>query len=275
MKRSRDIESLIVSDLFGESTEDEKEELSEALRDDSVREDEYFEMKRTMSFVESANLANDPGEEFWDSVWPEFKNRAMVEEKKDHSPWHWLTSIAWTNFWKPALQLSVVAVMLVLGIFIGKQFSNGTMPSSEDYSRTDMDLAIPYDTEIDEQKNEYLLNATESSLRRTSEMLNNFMDIGTEGGNSNLQLISNSREDMFRILDDINILRSSNTSPWISQYSPIFDEVEILIGEIAAIRGDSNDVVFEVRALQNGIRETGLLKRLNNVKFRVIVNEKK
>jgi hypothetical protein len=274
VKKSRDIESLILADLFDELEPEDKIDLDSALSDDSDRQRELDQLRSTMSMVRKAALRKDPGKDFWKNVWPKFQNRLMAAEKRE-SWWKFkITSPAWSDFWRPALQIGFVAAMLIVGIFIGKQISgagdNNNVNNLEPYN----DVAYPYEKEIDQKKSEYLLNVADSSIRRSRELISDFMSIRPEQAGQDVTLISNNRQEMFRLLDEINTLRNSFSDPQIQYYSSIFDEIEIVIGEIATIEGDPNSVQFEIRIIQEGISNRELLDRLGRIHITTTINGK-
>ena len=108
MKNSRDIESLIVDALFDDKREDdERTELDAALENDSARTEEFKKLERTMRVVESAGLRQDPGEDYWRDVWPNFQNQLMGQEKRSKKRF-FNFGMAWEHFWRPAIQVAVV-----------------------------------------------------------------------------------------------------------------------------------------------------------------------
>jgi hypothetical protein len=224
--------------------------------------------------VRKAKLRKDPGDDFWENVWPEFQNRLMAEEKRE-SWWTFkLTSPAWSDFWRPALQIGFVAAMLVLGIFIGKHISGTGEEKRANTLEPYSDIAYPYEREIDQKKSEYLLDVADSSIQRSRELISDFMNIRPEQAEQDVTLISNNRQEMFRLLDKINTLRNSFSDPQIQFYSTIFDEIEIVIGEIATIEGDPNSVQFEIRVIQDGINNRELLDRLDRIHITTTIDGK-
>lgn len=260
MTKKRDIEGLLIAGLLGEATAEERAELASALADDPARREEYDGLKKTMQTLSGVSLAPDPGRAYWDSVWPEFENRLLAAEMKERQPR--LSSPWWTQFWRPALQISLVGIMLVLGIFIGRELSRSEPLPGPYAGQTPTPLSIPYEQEINREKQDYLLNVTERSLARSGQVLDRFMQLRPEEVSGDSGLITSQRDEIITLLDEISQLRAAGVNPRMQEFSPLFDELEILMGEIASIRGEPVDIQFEVRMLQQGIVDRNIVDRL-------------
>lgn len=271
MSNPRDRESLILSELFGEADEAACKELESALKDDPRLADELKEMKKTMHVVSQAELVRDPGEEFWKKVWPQFQNRLLEEEKKAGNALN-VFGVGRSNFWRPALQLGIVAVMLIMGIFIGQYLSGIGMKRSQGTSVAQERVTFPYEDEVGRKKQEYLLEAAETSLAHSGDVLNNFMQIKPEDNGRGADVIESNRDQFYNLLDEITQLRNNMPDSRYKGINSLFDEVEIMVGEIAGIGGDPRDMTYEIRSLQRGIAERKLLDRLKKIDIRVYLD---
>ncbi len=258
---------LIVSALYGEADEDALRELERVLADDEDLAREYRELQETLGVVTEAKLAEDPGHGFWRSIWPEFQRRERAEAAGRSKPVK--APVVWN--WRPALQIMIVAAMLVIGIFIGRIISEqGTDDSAERYEAAETPVTLPYQREIDESKRDYFFEVAGSSLERSSNLINNFMELEPQEWNANSELISRSRQAGSDILSEISLLRESFNDPRFIEIEPIFNELELFVGEIAGIEGGEDDIWFEIEALQRGIQDRRLIDRLNQLRLRVV-----
>ena len=273
VKKSRDIESLIISDLFGEADEKDRAELNSALTQDSARKQEYLDLKETMKLVSGEKLVDEPPEEFWDNVWPDFQNRILAEEKKKSS-WSIFEifslkgnsgSLAWSNFWKPALQVGAVAAMLVVGIFIGRQFASPDLKSNNLAPFQMTEIKERYEPELQQKRQDYIIEAADSSLQRSEQLFNNFLRYDPEVKDGNNYVVI-GREELFSIINEMTAMRERMNRSRNSDYTDLFDDIEIMLGEIAALDSNENNITLEVQDLQQGINDLDLVGRIKQLR---------
>ncbi|HUX06148.1 MAG TPA: hypothetical protein VMX35_02450 [Acidobacteriota bacterium] len=267
MSKHHKLQDLMVSALFGEADPVAMRELEEALAADEELAREYNELQETLGVVSEARLAEDPGPEFWRKVWPEFQRREREERtansRREKAPAVWN--------WRPALQIVIVAAMLIIGIFIGRIISEQRIEDSgARYEADETPITLPYEREIEESKRDYFFEVADSSLERSSTLISNFMDLDPQEWSSNNELVSRSRAAGSEILSEISLLRESINDPRFIEIEPIFNELELFVGEIAGIEGGEDDIWFEIEALQRGIQDRNLLDRLNQLRTRVV-----
>lgn len=275
VKRSRDIESLIISDLFEELDEQERAELESALADDSSRKQELLDLKETMQMVSREKLVEEPPEEFWDNVWPEFQNRIMVEEKKKSWSVFQLfslkgdtASLAWSNFWKPALQVGAVAAMLVVGIFIGRQFASPELKNNNLAPFQMTEIKERYEPELEQKRQDYIIKAADSSLERSEDLFNKFLKYDPELPQDTGKYVVVGREELFSIINEMAAMRENMNRTRQDNYADLFDDIEIMLGEIATLNSNANEnnITLEVQDLQQGINELNLVGRIKQLR---------
>jgi hypothetical protein len=275
MKEHRRKQELLISALYEESGAESLQGLDESLAADSHLEREFRELKKTIEMVGDARLAEDPGTDFWHGVWPEFqrRQRALASENSDVQTR--AAGRVWN--WRPAMQIVIVAAMLVIGIFIGRIISEQEMnaPAGEGMQAGEVPIALPFEREIAESEQDYFYNAAGSSIERSSNLLQNFMSIEPQDWSTHRDLIARSKEAGSEILNEITSLREGLNGPRFVEIEPILNELELFVGEIAGIEGGEDDVWFEIRSLQNGIRERNLLDRLNQIRVKVVGRREK
>jgi hypothetical protein len=270
MRKHRNLEELLVSAVCGETDRGHDQELENLLADDEELQSEYVELKKTLELISQAKLAEDPHPEFWSGVWPEFLRRRKASAETNGVRQAQLAKPVWN--WRPAVQVVIVAAMLVVGIFIGRILTEQELGRSaeEGMQAGEVPITLPYEREIAERKQDYFFEAAGSSIDKSSELIRNFMALEPQDWNKHKDIIARSREEGGEILNEITQLREGFGDPRFVEIEPILNELELFVGEIAGIEGGEDDVWFEIRSLQNGIRERNLLDRLNQLKVRVI-----
>lgn len=290
MREHKDPRNMMIAVLYDEVDQETRERFESAMQSDPKLAEEYRALRETLETVESADLAGDPGPVFWDGVWPEFERRLRSEksvqssEKKEHPPLHWI--------WRPALQVAAVAAMLIIGIFIGKILSerefaqsfieeqaseNGAANGERGASNgvTPINVSYPYEKEIKDKKQEYLVDATKSSLAKTESVLEDFMKIKQQNGTEKVILVAPGKE-IEPLMKKIAILRSGFDDISLAQVNSLLEEIELVLGDIEVIghgkgAGLSSDEVWqEISFVQNSIDERKLLIRIKEIKLPVI-----
>jgi len=262
-------QDLLVSAIYGGSESDNPAELEEAIGADEGLAREYNEMKETLAFIEKARLVREPDAEFWRGVWPKLQRRIKKEEQAREPGGRRESPLVWN--WKPALQIAIVAAMLVLGIFIGRMISLQDQALTEErYQESATQVSIPFEREIEEKTQDYFVEATSSSLERTSRLIKGFMEIQPQDWSAQGGMIYRNRKLGNEILSEISSLREGLSDPRFMNIDPILEELELFIGEIAGIEGNEEDLWFEIKSLQRGITERNLLDRLRAAQIQLV-----
>jgi len=267
-----EMQALMVSAIYGEATAEELEVLQAALAKSEKLRSEYEDMQSTLELVDNSIALPDPGEEYWDNTWDRFRD-SLVEQEIQHTEKVAHIS-AWSQFWKPALQIATVAAMLVIGIFIGRQFT--VVPKSEPIAQTQFKeipetnyMSEPVEANIRRERDNYFQTVANNSLQQSSEVITGFMKLHpVEAGEESLvEWIQNSEVELETLRQNISILRSAQQDGSIKEIEPILQELELLLDEIATIRSlNPSDMAFEVQFLQNGIARRNLENRLQQVR---------
>ena len=261
MKKHRNDQEWLVDSLYGEADPEVQRKLEEALESDEDLASEYREMKATIDAMNDARLHQDPGVEFWREVWPEFRRRKAAADIECDRRAAEAEPFSWN--WRPALQISIVAVMLVLGIFIGRIITEQQMaPQASPYDSAAEPAPLPFEQEIEAKTQDYFAEETGTSLERSTNLIRNFMDLDPRDSSGQRELISRSRDQSNQLLGDIAVLRAGLDDPRFVNIQPMLDEIELYLGEIASMDGSDEDLWFEIETLQRGISERRLLDRL-------------
>lgn len=269
VKRKHDIDSLMLTVLYGEATDAEKQELEEILAEDSARKREYHELRQTLALADDNLAVADPGDVYWQTTWDRFQDE-LAESEQDRSSSETMT--AWHYFWKPAMQIGFVAVTLVLGVFIGKQFTtpdvDGYRAGSAGQGGVLSSYEEPLQQNVARERQQYVSEVTRDSLQRSNRVLNDFMRIDTGGMQSGRggQWSVASRDELVELLDTFAHLRNFDNSIPVRQVEPLLNELELLIAEIASIgSAEEEDIRYEIQMIQQGIQRRELLERIQMV----------
>lgn len=267
----RNYETLFIDSLMGELSEAEEIALEELLAGDDELRLEYQEMRKTMSLIDEHQPSIDPGEAYWDNVWHEFQNRALMGERKDEG---WLPKFgtaAWEFFWKPALQIGVVAAMLFVGVFVGSELTKREV--SQIGNSNFVEIPAADQKELSNERQQMMMTVADSSIQQSSDILNQFMGLTPVAESP--QRWNNFRvgqDEMISLTENITLLRSNSDDPRIIQISPILEEVELVIGEIAMLHGHLEIKDADIKIMQDVIRDRQIIDRLQQVRIVVSNN---
>lgn len=267
MRQQREIRDLMISAIYGEADSEAQRKLEAALADNPELFREFEELKETKNLLSNVALADNRDKEFWEGVWPEFQRRLNAEttdESKEVTGFHWFD---WN--WRPLLQIGLVALMLVVGIFIGR-FISSSQPAVEPATSTEhrfveepfTTVALPFEREIEQRKQDYIVDATRNSLRKSENLIEGFMNLESPDSRSVRELLVRDSNYSSKLLEDIAAIRSGLDEYHSAALNSILEEIELVISEIASIEGSEEDVWFEVKALQKGIDEGNILIRI-------------
>lgn len=270
MTTNSDIEQLMISVLLGEAGEDDEAQLNLQIQEDPALQAEFIELKQTLGLVERNLEIPDPGEAFWDEVWPELQSRVMSSEKQSTKLLGWLNADAWAHFWKPAMQIAGVAAMLLVGVFVGTTLTHqefqqfGGLQIIED--------PVVRNPQISREMDDMIMTVADSPLSRSERALNDFMRIKTSaaGGDSGWSLDPGKQDEYVTLADELMMLRSDSSDPRIAKVSPVLEELELIISEIARLESSGEGAHYEITMIQNGIKERGLQVRLKRVRQLIV-----
>jgi hypothetical protein len=286
VKEHSDLRNLMITVLYGEADDNARRRLESALATDAELAAEFEELKETYSMVDEALAAEDPGEEFWNGVWPAFQRRLRAERNgkqqagKVAAAWHWI--------WKPALQVAAVAVMLIIGILIGRslserEFTQNSAEQAEPQTgstadtegtqgrATPLTVSFPYDREIKDRKQDFMVDATRNSLEKTEAVLEDFLKVEPEQGSGHVRFVSESG-DINTLLTNLATLRVELGEPEMGQLYNLLEEVELVLGDIEVIRSSDKELppeeyLREVEFMKRFIEDSKLLVRIRQVQL--------
>jgi hypothetical protein len=269
VKRNHDIESLMLAVAYGEASEAEEIELHHVLENDSTRRDEFSELQKTVTTLEANLVVNDPGEDYWEGTWDRFQDKLAASQQKV-SKKETNTDNAWFMFWRPALQISFVAAMLVMAVFVGKVVIFPTMPNQNLEASGDTVLEGQLLDKVVREKNDYLQTVAEDSLLRSNRVLDQFMDIDPKNmvvdSTAQREWVTSYQNEIENLMEIISTLRDFENSDSLRQITPLLDELELTIGEIASLSmRDGYDASYEIQMLQDGIQRRNLINRLRQL----------
>jgi hypothetical protein len=286
VKEHSDLRNLMITVLCGEADQDARRRLESALAADAELAAEFEELKETYSMVGEALPAEKPGEEFWNGIWPEFQRRLRAERNGEQqteravATWHWI--------WKPALQVAAVAVMLIIGILIGRTLSErefvqqsaeqtdsqdgGAAAAEGSQGRaTPLTVSFPYEREIKDRKQDFIIDATRTSLEKSEDVLEDFLKVEPDQESGRVKLVSESG-DIDTLLTHLATLRIELGEPEMGQLYNLLEEVELVLGDIEVIRGadeemPAEDYLREVEFMKRFIEDSKLLLRIRQVRL--------
>ncbi len=273
MTKGRKYESLLTAVLVGECSEKEQSQFDTKVEEDESFRAEYLQLQNTIQIVDQNQRTPDPGDEFWDNVWSDFQNTALAAEHKSHNWSPKIGSVAWDNFWRPAMQIGVVAAMLLIGIFIGIQITGQEvqqigLPQLSEQPLTELPAYAQRD--IQEGSQQMMMNVAENSIDRSSKIIDEFMEFQPSDENvAQWQTFGQKREEMLSLSDELMFIRTDTSDPRIVQISPVIEELEIFMGELATIDYSLVDIKLEVKMIQEVIRDSQLKDRINEIKITI------
>ncbi len=257
MKNRKEIEDLIIEYIYGEISEAQKEKLFKYIDEYPeyrVMLDEMNTIPQTIQ-VESVEM---PGKDAWETSWNKIESRITPVVKKESIFSRLLNRLKGLfefNF-SPGLKFAGALALIMIGIFIGRQFfpSNGNntlIPVSGN-----MDMAF---SQTDVSDSTIVGLASENIFKKTSLVVFEFvnLDLGSKNADKEIEYLKESAKKLYKDTKNLRKLASHNK---LEHMSRLFGLIEMVLFEIMYL--NENDEPSDMNELKNNIKNSDLMMEL-------------
>jgi len=265
MRKCNYVKDYIIDYVYGELERNKKKAMEEHLQQCSVCREEVIKMKKTLTVIEGKEIeAQD--KEFWEGCWKNIRNNLeplKIDEKEKVSFVEKIKSV----FAVPSgigFKIASVAAVLVIGIFIGRNFTFQNKYDRLYAALERLDNPVKIQTLENSYDEKLFRLASMNFIKKSEIVLLEFSGMAFEAGSeTSKQELTFVKTLSNELIKELRIFKKVSEKMGNEKLKDLFNVMELILIEINNI--DEDQEKRNIEGIKQSIDDSGVFLEIRNI----------